>query len=192
MHVYYSIIVKRITLSIALAFLVMFNAQNVYAENAKIDIIDYKLPYTGILSDHPLYKLKKLRDSILLTTQVDPIEKARLHLHIADKTLLTALKIAEKGKTPLSIRTAFDGENHVTLMVTELKNAAYIGKKLENELLYKAHRAARKHQELLAGMSAEANATEKEKFNIILEFSSRNDNELYRLEKDISTPPANK
>ena len=148
---------------------------------------DYQLPYPGMLPDHPLYKLKVLRDKIILFLIRDPIKKAERHLQMADKELFMALKLAEKGKIPLAQHTAFKAENHITLLVAEVQRAAYSGRGLNKELVQKAHRAALKHQELLDGMINRAGKEQEKPFQIIKEFSHRNDHELFRLEKEIET-----
>lgn len=150
---------------------------------------DYKLPYPGILPNHPLYKLKVLRDKSLLFFTFDPFKKAARHLHMADKELVMALKLAEKGKVPLAQHTAFKAEHHMTLLVNEIKRAVYSGRKLDKQLVNQAHQAAKKHLELLEGMRGRANRQEKEAFEIIKEFSTRNDTELLKLEQELKEKP---
>lgn len=146
---------------------------------------DYKLPYPGMLPDNPFYKLKVLRDKIILYLTPDPFKKAQLHLQLADKTLFAALKVAEKGNLPLAIQTAFKGEHQVTQMVDEIKRGVYGGKELDKGLVDKAHKAYTKHQELLDGIMGRANKSEQENLVIIKEFSTRNNNELLKLEKEL-------
>lgn len=164
-------------------------AQTSDQKAATVSATDYKLPYPGILPDHPLYKLKVLRDKIILYLTFDPFKKAQLHLQLADKTLLAALKVAEKGNLPLAIQTAFKGEHHFTQMVDETKRGVYSGKKLDQKLVDKAHQAFVKHQELLDGMMGRASKKDQEQLLIIKEFSTRNDNELYKLEKELQFIP---
>ena len=146
----------------------------------------YQLPYPGMLPDHPLYKLKVLRDKIILFFIRDPLKKAAKHLHMADKELLMALKLAEKGNIPLAQHTAFKAEHHMTLLITEVKKAVYYSdKELPQDLAQRAHQAALKHQELLTGMMDQASKEDQEDFKTIKEFSIRNDNELFRFEEEI-------
>lgn len=156
-----------------------------------VDESDYKLPYPGMLPDHPLYKLKVLRDKILLYLTSDPLKKARLHLLMADKGLLSALKMAEKDKLPEAVHTAFKGEHQMTLLVNEVKRGVYAGYKLDGELVEKAHQAFEKHQQLLDGIMGRASEKDKENLEIIKEFSLRNNNQLLKLEKELREKPQN-
>ena len=147
---------------------------------------EYILPYPGMLPDHPLYKIKTLRDKIILFLIRDPIKKAAKHLQMADKELFAALKLAEKDKIDLAQHIAFKAEHHITLMVTEIEKAVYYSnKEFPEDLAQRAHQAALKHQELLDGMMARANENQQEGFKTIREFSVRNDDELFRFKEEI-------
>lgn len=153
-------------------------------ESAEIAESDYDLPYPGMLPDHPLYKLKVLRDKILLFLTRDPFKKAQRHLQMADKEFMMALKLAEKDKMPLAQHTAFKAEHHMTLLNTELRRHAYSGKGLNQSFIDRAHKAVQKHQEVLKGMMARANEQEKESLSTIYDFSLRNDQALSDLEEE--------
>jgi len=179
---------KLIAFFLLILFIFTFFSPFVLAQTSEEGVASpsaYQLPYPGMLPDHPLYKLKVLRDKIILFFIRDPFKKAAKHLHMADKELLMALKLAEKGNIPLTQHTAFKAEHHMTLMVNESKRAVYSGRELDTELVQRAHQAAIKHQELLAGMLERANEKEQEAFKTIKEFSTRNDNELFKLEQEI-------
>ena len=63
---------KRIILLFGfLLFLVMVKGDYVFAQ-ATPTPVDYNLPYPGILPDHPLYPLQKIRDWLLVTFTRDP------------------------------------------------------------------------------------------------------------------------
>lgn len=148
--------------------------------------VEYQLPYPGMLPDHPLYKIKVLRDKIILFLIRDPIKKATRHLHMADKEFFMALKLTEKDKIPLAQHTAFKAEHHMTMLVAEIKNAVYYSdKELPQDLAQQAHRAALKHQELLAEMMDRVGKEDQEDFKIIKEFSTRNDNTLFEFEQEL-------
>lgn len=79
---------------------------------------DYNLPYPGILPDHPLYKLKVLRDKVTTFLIRDPIKKAEYHLLLADKRIYMSRLLVDKGKIALAKETALKGENEYTLHLT--------------------------------------------------------------------------
>lgn len=140
---------------------------------------EYLLPYTGILPDHSLYKLKVLRDKIVLFLIRDPFKRAEKHLQMADKEFLMALKLAEKNNTTLGLHTAFKAEHHMTLFNTDIKNGVYYAnKQIDLNLVDKANRAALKHQEIMAGIMAKLNEQEKESLKTIQQFSMSNDQSL--------------
>ncbi len=147
---------------------------------------DYDLPYPGMLPDHPLYKIKTLRNKIILFLIRDPLKKAAKHLEMADKEFYAALKLAEKDKLPLAQHTAFKAEHHMTLLVTEIKNAVYYSnQEFPQDLAQRAHQAAEKHQGVLAGIMSRANEEQKKTLITIQEFSLRNDEGLTKLQEEL-------
>lgn len=148
----------------------------------------YQLPYPGMLPDSPLFKVKTLRDKILLYFTTDYYKKARLQLHLADKTLFAALKMAEKGNLPLAVHTAFKGEHYYTLMVSTIRNAVYYGQEeLNNSFVDQAYKAFTAHQNLIDGMIARADGENKTQLEQIKAFSVQNRDELIRFQKEIKT-----
>ena len=141
-----------------------------------------------MLPDHPLYKIKTLRNKIILFLIRDPLKKADKHLEMADKEFYAALKLAEKDKLDLAQHTAFKAEHNVTLLVSEIKNAVYYhNQEFPQDLAQRAHQAAEKHQGVLVGIMSRANEEQKETLTTIQEFSTRNNDELYRFEKEIES-----
>jgi len=186
-------VIKKIVVLVSILFfslaihpvIAQENGNKIAPELDKIATAEYKLPYPGMLPSSPLYKLKTLRDKFVLALITDPHKKAAKHLQLADRQLFEALKVAESGDIPLAIHSAFKGEHQMTQLVDNLKSAIYSGEKLDLELTDKAHRASFRHLELLTGMKARANDKNQiEQFSTIMEFSHRNNNELYTLETE--------
>lgn len=148
---------------------------------------EYKLPYPGMLPDSRFYKFKTLRDKIVLGLISDHNKKAAKYLEMADKQLYSALKVAEKGNVPLSLHTAFKGEHNMTLLVDNLRNVLYSGDNMDFKVINQAHLASAKHKELLRGMMGRSQGNEKEQFAVIIEFSTRNDNQLSKLEEEATS-----
>lgn len=169
---------KKLIIFFLLMLLVSVFSMNIMAQ-------EYQLPHPGMLPDHPLYKIKVLRDKIVLFLTRNPVKKAARHLHMADKEFFMALKLAEKDKIPLAQHTAFKAEHHMTLLVTEIKKAVYYSnREFPQDLAQRAHQAALRHQELLAGMMDRASEEDQKDFKTIKEFSIRNDNELFAFEQE--------
>lgn len=137
--------------------------------------VKYTLPNPGILPDHPLYKLKVLRDKATLFLIRDPMKKAEYHLLLADKRIQMANILVDKGKIELAKETALKGENEYTLLVFMFKDE---NKKPDKELFNRLKKAALKHQEILNGIVAKVSDKDKKTFETIIEFSQRNADEL--------------
>lgn len=131
-----------------------------------------------MLPDNPLYKLKVLRDKIMLFLITDPDKKAQQYLHLANKQLLMSKFLVDKGNIPLARETALKGENQMTLMTFVFKNENRTPKpNFVNEVKL----ATQKHQELLKEMIGKVSREEAEIFSTVLEFSQRNADQLQYL-----------
>lgn len=148
---------------------------------------EYKLPHVGMLPDSPFYKLKSLRDRVTLFIIRDPEEKAEKHLEFADRMLYESLKVAENGNMTVAVHNAFKGEDHMTQLVNALKTSVYSGKELNKDFVAQAHEAYTAHQNLLVGIRSRTdNEDEQKSIDTIIEFSTRNNAELTKLENDQS------
>ena len=63
--------------------------------------VDYYLPYPGILPDSPMYRLKALRDRVVLMLTWDGQAKAKRQLLYADKRINAAIALVEGGTADL-------------------------------------------------------------------------------------------
>src|SRR3989338_11261266 len=143
--------------------------------------VKYALAYPGMLPDSPFYKLKVLRDKIMLGLIQDPMKKVEYHLLLADKRIQMANILVNKGKTELAKETALKGENEYTLLVFLLKD---VQKKPNKVLFDKLELAALKHQEVLRGITAKLKGEDKKNFETVIEFSKRNADELSTIYND--------
>ena len=98
------------TILASLIFFLIIVASPVYAQTESIPIptgsitpsptpvmIDYQLPYPGILPGSPLYSIKMLRDRIMEFFISDHVKKSNFYLLQADKRVASALMLFEKG-----------------------------------------------------------------------------------------------
>lgn len=156
-------------------------------ENTATVAAEYALPYPGILPDHPLYKLKVLRDKIMLFMIQDPKLRAEKYITYADKQLLAALKLAEKGNDDLAVHTAFKGENDMTLAVKEIIESKQQSQTLDESLVNKAHHAYQAHMRLLQGIKEQLDSEEhKSSLDLIEGFAKQNDETLQNLQNQPS------
>lgn len=179
---------KKILLFFIFAFLLIFYTPAFAQEETPSPTISptpppvkYALAYPGMLPDSPFYKLKVLRDRIMLGLIQDPIKKVEHHLLLADKRIQMANILVDKGKIELAKETALKGENEYTLLVNLFKDE----KKKPNKALFrKLELAALKHQEVLRGIVIKLNGEDKKTFETVIEFSKRNADVLKTIYND--------
>jgi hypothetical protein len=110
---------------------------------------EYVLPYPGILPDHPLYFLKRVRDYILDRLIVDPVRHADFHILQADKRLNMGIFLIEKGNAALAEETISKGEKYMDRAVHELLDVKASGKTPPDYLVEKLEKSMSKHIETL-------------------------------------------
>ena len=142
--------------------------------------VKYDLPYPGMLPDHPLYKLKVLRDKVVLLFIQDPIKKAEYHLLLADKRIHMAKLLIDKGDIELAKETALKGENEITNLVNLLKDKR---EKPTNDLFNRVEKASIKHQKVLDGIAKKVGEKDRDTFDTVIYFSNVNLEELRKVYK---------
>lgn len=151
-------------------------AQEEAIENTEINstpsaIIKYDLAYPGILPDHPLYKVKVLRDKLSLGLISDAKKKIDFLLLQTDKGILAAAMLVDKNKTGQAKETALKAEHNYTLLTYELYR---LRAKIEPKTFEKLKIASLKHQEVLNYLGQKVSKEDKKIFDTIVEFSKRN------------------
>lgn len=132
------------------------------ATAAAVPVIEYTLPYPGILPGTPFYFLKTFRDKIISFLITDPKRQAEFDLLQADKRLVAGqyLLSQKPPKVDLAIETISKGENYFFFAI---ENAA-IAKKDHidvNGLLDTMYTASLKHKEVLLQLEVVAPASAK-------------------------------
>lgn len=113
--------------------------------------INYYLPYPGILPDHPLYKIKMLRDQVWLLLTSDPAKKAELLLLFADKRIGAGEVLIRGNQVSLGISTLIKGEKYFERAMAEVNKAKEKGVKVEN-VSTKLKSAPLKYEEVLTNL----------------------------------------
>jgi Domain of unknown function (DUF5667) len=116
------------------------------AEDTKVD---YILPYPGILPDHPLYAIKKIRDSIFEYLIVDPIKKTEFYVLQSDKHLNMGVFLSNKGKGALAQTIIAQGEGYMNNAVKILTQLKTQGKEVPGYVLERMDKSMLKHTEVL-------------------------------------------
>lgn len=108
--------------------------------------INYQLIYPGkILPDNPLWVLKALRDKIEHTFTFNHEDQAALSLKCADKRLVMAKQLFEKGKPDLGMATLMKAEKYLDSAVSHAKEAEVP----DNSFFEAATLASLKHREVI-------------------------------------------
>ena len=123
--------------------------------------VEYTLPYPGILPDHPLYFLKRLRDTILEKLISDPVRKAEFYILQGDKRLQMGLTLIEEGKATLGESTISKGEKYIEQAVTQLSSHKGSGGVVAPYVVEKLEKSIAKHQEVITDLIEKVTDTEK-------------------------------
>lgn len=133
--------------------------------------IEYDLAFPGILPDHPLYKLKVLRDKVISASIFNPAKKIEYLLLQTDKGILAAAILIDKNKIDLAESTALKAENNFTLISTQLY---MLPKKPNKDFFKRLETAGLKHQEVLKSIVNRVPKNKQKVFEIVIDFSKRN------------------
>lgn len=114
--------------------------------------ISYPLPKGGrVLPDSPFWKIKALRDRVWFEATTSHLRKAQLALLFADKRLVMAQTLFEKGETDLAIATLTKAEKYLPIALEEEKIARQQGADTNNFLM-QLSLASLKHKEVVERM----------------------------------------
>ncbi len=165
---------RIISISLSLILLIFFFSHSSYAAEEKMSkeisptptIIEYQLPYPGLLPDNPLYFFKTIRDRIVSLLIADPFKKSEFNLLQADKRLSTGMYLFEKGKKTLAETTISKGENYFQEALTQAEKATREGKDTK-DLIRRLSEAYAKHKEVLTNIVDKSPKDLKENFMVI-------------------------
>lgn len=122
---------------------------------------EYTLPYPGILPDHPLYFLKKLRDQIMERLIADPIRKMEFYMLQADKSINTGVFLAAKQNESLTAEAVLRGKAFVSQAIESASALKAEGKEVPPYLIERFGNALAKYQEVLGQLISTATETQK-------------------------------
>lgn len=112
-------------------------------------IIDYQLASPGsVLPDHPLWKLKALRDRIWALLLTDGHKKSELNLLFADKRVASSQILFEKRDYELAMSTLTKAEKYFRKAV-ELEEEVRSQGRDTGELVTRISKASLKHRQVI-------------------------------------------
>lgn len=115
----------------------------------------YLLPYPGILPDHPLFFLKKFRDTIVEWLISDPLRKGEFYLIQADKSVNTAVFLMNKNNPEAAVASLVLAGDYRQQALAQLKPASDAGKDTR-PLIDRMKLAVIKHQEVMSELQPKA------------------------------------
>ncbi|MGH7246372.1 MAG: DUF5667 domain-containing protein [Candidatus Levyibacteriota bacterium] len=173
---------KKFLLFIFLLFLFVSPFSIVKAQTPSVAptsgiMVQYDLPYPGLLPDSPLYGLKVFRDKLVSLLISDPLKKTEFDLLQADKRLSGAIALSQKGSSEnqLVVSTISKGENYFNDALKSARDARKQGLEV-NALVDRLKNASAKHEQevqKLMDSSANLKALLQGEFNRINDFEKQ-------------------
>jgi hypothetical protein len=111
-------------------------------------VVDYQLPYPGLLPDNPLYFIKQIRDSFMLFMASDQLKKEEVKLQISDKNISAAIELTKKGRHKLSVAKVEEAEAEFLSIVDRQSKE----KKKNKEFIDTLRKANLKHREAIENL----------------------------------------
>lgn len=153
--------------SVILAVSIFTTPMTVFAKSTAT-VVEYALPYPGMLPDHPLYSIKALRDRIMDFLIVDPARKVEFSILQADKRLAMGKALLEKGNAQLAEAVVSKGEKYMHRAVSNLLLLKTQGKILPGDV-DRLEKALMKHAEVLEELIVKSADPQKAGFTGSLE-----------------------
>lgn len=111
--------------------------------------VDYTLPYPGVLPDHPLYFMKRVRDAILEVLIMEPVRKSEFYILQGDKRLQMGIMLVEQKKFSLAETTVSKAEKYMEKAVKGLTTYKTGGGVIAPYVIEQAQKALAKHAEVI-------------------------------------------
>lgn len=174
---------RKILLITTLLLTSFFNI-TVFAQNKTEDIeigsakVDYTLPYPGILQDHPLYPIKKIRDIFWVFITRDNLKKANVYHLLSDKKAHASLMLTDKGKWGLAVETINEGQQDFTNAIKYYKLAKEQGSSPSPEKILDLKLSTAKHKEIAEFLLKKAPKNDTKIIKSVLEITEKINKQL--------------
>ena len=130
---------------------------------------EYILAWPGLLPDHPLYRLKMIRDKVWGFLIRDPLKKSQWCLLMADKRIWAAQLLMEKGRFDLAVSTAAKAEKYLERAIDRAFQAKEMGGG-DKAFFEKMLNASLKHEEVLQEIQQNLSEELKSTIEQVLEY----------------------
>lgn len=154
------------------------NSQPVILNQEKIE---YNLPYPGILPDHPLFIIKRIRDKVLEFTTRDNSKKAELYLLLSDKRAAMAMAMAKTGKDKLAVISLKQGEEYFSKIPSLIETAKKQGASATSDFILRLKLSNAKHKEVGETLLKDLPQGQNEEVNAILKMNQGSKKKIEKL-----------
>lgn len=114
--------------------------------------LDYALPFPGILSDNPLYFIKKIRDTVMRAFMSNPVKRAEFALLQSDKYLAMAMAYADMKKWDRAGEAVILSQKEMEQAIAEVNAARTSGVPVPGHITTSMERSTVKHKQRIDGM----------------------------------------
>ena len=129
-------------------------ATSTATDSGAIKKSDYALPYPGILPNHPLYFVKKLRDRVIEMLVVDPQRKSEFDLLQSDKFLAASVLLDQQSQTQWAQTMIDQSSQRMIDAVAQLSSMKQNGRPVPAGSIDRMQQAIEKHLEVLDDLTA--------------------------------------
>ena len=154
------------------------NSQPVFLNQEKIE---YNLPYPGILPDHPLFIIKRVRDKVLEFTTRDNSKKAELYLLLSDKRAAMAMEMMKKGKDKLAVISLKQSEEYFSKIPSSIEIAKKQGASATSDFILRLKLSNAKHKEVGETLLKDLPQGQNEEVNVILKMNQGSRKKIEKL-----------
>lgn len=132
-------------------------------------VVEYVLPYPGILPDHPLFAIKMLRDWIFERLISDPFRKTEFYILQADKRLSMALAFIDSSKPEGALAAAADAQEFMEKALTLASSQRAAGQQVPGHILDRFERSIAKHIEVIGGLTLQGEEQARASYRAMLD-----------------------
>ncbi|OGG34965.1 hypothetical protein A2363_01960 [Candidatus Gottesmanbacteria bacterium RIFOXYB1_FULL_47_11] len=145
------------------------------------EIVEYTLPYPGLLPDSPLYVFKQVRDWIMEKLIADPLKKTEFYILQGDKRLNMGMMLNQSGKVVLGEQIISKGSKYMNNAIQQLLVQKSQGKDVPAYIIDKITRALAKHGEIIQAELTRAGDGQKAGLTASLTLITQLQGELVKL-----------
>lgn len=124
--------------------------------SVKSELVEYTLPYPGILPDHPLFVLKSIRDNLWVFLSRGNQKKAELYLLFSDKRAAMAVSLSKKGKWEASATSLSIAEKQFRKILAVVDNSKKQGSGPPGDFIQTLKLSNAKHRQIIESLLKDA------------------------------------